>query len=261
MAVTVVVGVDNVTTVKFPPTLVDFEGWTQKKKILVILAHPDDPEFFCGAMISRWAAIGHEIHYCLLTTGQKGSQDVNQSLEEISAIRMKEQRMAAEALGVKGVEFLDYIDGEVVPDLDMRKKIVRIIRKYSPQIVLTSDPQNYFPTDNRINHPDHRAAGQAVIDAVFPAAGNALFFPDLFMKEHLDPVNIDELWISATVQPNLVVDMTDYFEAKISGIVCHRSQIGIHIGEFEKYMRARFVNEPTTGKFFYPEKFKRIAFK
>jgi LmbE family N-acetylglucosaminyl deacetylase len=253
--------VDNVTTINYPPLLEDFEGWTEKKKILVILAHPDDPEFFCGAMISRWTSIGHEVRYCLFTTGQKGSQNVNQTPEELKSIRMQEQRNAVEMLGVKSVDFLDYVDGEIVPDLEMRKRIVRMIRKYAPQIVVTSDPQNIFPTDNRINHPDHRAAGQVVVDSVFPAAGNPMYFPDLVLNEHLEPVNIEELWLSATVQPNLVVDMTDYFENKISVILNHKSQIGPNAAEFVKFMRTRFVEDPISGKQYYPEKFKRIILK
>ncbi|NMC85770.1 MAG: PIG-L family deacetylase, partial [Anaerolineaceae bacterium] len=136
--------------------------WNSTKKILVILAHPDDPDFFCGATLAHWVQQGHEVRYCLLTKGQKGSQDVHASPEEMGELRVKEQNAAAAAIGVKSVEFLGYMDGEIFPDLEMRRQIVRVIRKWQPDILVGCDPQNLFPGDNRINHPDHRAAGQAV---------------------------------------------------------------------------------------------------
>lgn len=236
------------------------EGWTDKKRILVILAHPDDPEFFCGAMIARWCKLGHEVRYCLLTKGHKGASDLSISSEELAAKRVIEQNAAAESLGVKSVEFLDYVDGEVIPDLEMRKKIVRVIRKWKPDILLTSDPLNMFPTDTRINHPDHRAAGQAVVDAVFPAAGNPMFFSELMQEEGLEPHTVQEVWLSATAQPNLCIDLTDYFEDKLKAIHCHRSQINVPFEKFDSWMRERFTKDPESKKIWYEERFKRIKF-
>jgi len=252
--------VDNVKDVKYPPVLEDFEGWNEKKRILVILAHPDDPEFFMGATLARWGALGHEIRYCLLTTGQKGSQDVNQKPEVLAALRKQEQQNAADSLGVKSIEFLDYVDGEVVPDLEMRKKIVRVIRTHKPQIVVSSDPLNYFPGDNRVNHPDHRAAGQAVLDAVFPAAGNPMFFPELISEEALLPVNVAELWFSIPAEANLVVDMTPYFDDKIKAITCHRSQINMDVTKFVEFMKTRWVTVNQQRQQVYLERFRRIVF-
>lgn len=255
------VGVDNVVIAKYPPELHDFEGWTEKKKILVILAHPDDPEFFLGATLARWAALGHEIHYCLLTTGQKGSQDGQQDPEVLAETRKDEQQRAADNLGIKSVQFMEYVDGEVIPDLDMRKKIVRIIRKLAPQIVITSDPLNYFPADNRVNHPDHRAAGEAVLGAVFPAAGNPMFFPELTIEENLNPVNVKELWFSIPKDPNLQVDVSAYFEAKIDAILCHRSQISVDVEKFKEMMRTRWVEADDHWQRIYLEKYFRIVFQ
>jgi LmbE family N-acetylglucosaminyl deacetylase len=250
----------NVQCVKFPPELEDFEGWKEKKKILVILAHPDDPEFFMGATLARWGMLGHEIRFCLLTTGQKGSQDVNQKPEELAALRKKEQMNAAENLGVASVEFLDYVDGEVIPDLEMRKKVVRVIRKYSPQILVSSDPLNYFPYDNRVNHPDHRAAGQVVLEAAFPAAGNPMFFPELLHEEGLFPVNLEELWFSIPAQANLELDMTDYFDRKIEAIACHRSQIGEDVEKFKEMIKQHWGIPTDDGKIIFKERFRRIVF-
>ena len=137
------------------------EGWDTPKEILIILAHPDDPEFFLGATIARWVNAGHTVRYVLLTRGDKGAQNELQTIEEILTIRKIEQEEAINILGVSSVEYLDYADGYLVPDLEMRKQIVRCIRKYQPQIIVTCDPSNVFPNQHYINHPDHRAAGQA----------------------------------------------------------------------------------------------------
>jgi LmbE family N-acetylglucosaminyl deacetylase len=236
------------------------EGWTDSKKILVILAHPDDPEFFCGAMIARWCAAGHEVRYCLLTKGQKGAPDLSLSEEQLAAKRVVEQQAAADSLGVKSIEFLDYVDGEVIPDLAMRKKIVRVIRHWKPEILVTCDPLNLFPSDNRINHPDHRAAGQAVIDAAFPAAGNPMFFPELIRDEGLAPHSVEEIWMSATAQWNLSVNVYDHFEDKIKAIHCHASQIGRDAAEFDEWMRQRITTDPQTGEKVFEEHFRRLKF-
>jgi len=249
-----------VTPVRFPPQLIDFEGWAETKRILVILAHPDDPEFFCGATLIRWANLGHEIHYCLLTTGQKGSQENELNPEGIAKMRRLEQQEAADLVGVKSIEFLDFIDGELFPDLHMRKELVKVIRRISPQIIITSDPQNYVTLENRLNHPDHRAAGEAVLGAAFPAAGNAQFVIPGNVNPNSQLVNPEEVWLSATNQPNLVIDISDYFDQKLAAISCHRSQIGDK-AEFIKRMRSRYYPDPESGKTFYIERFKRTILR
>lgn len=249
-----------VTPVKFPPELNDFEGWVETKRILVILAHPDDPEFFCGASLIRWANLGHEIHYCLLTSGQKGSQEREINPERISKIRRMEQQEAADFIGVRSIEFLEYLDGELFPDFHMRQKLVRVIRRISPQIVITSDPQNYVSLENRLNHPDHRAAGDAVLGAVFPAAGNTQFTFSGIDNVDFQVVNPEEVWLSATNQPNLVIDVSDYYEQKLAAISCHKSQIG-NIEEFYNRMRARSYSDLESGKNIFIERFKRTVLK
>lgn len=236
------------------------ENWKSSKRILVILAHPDDPDFFCGATLSRWCKQGHELHYCLLTKGQKGAQDPKVDAAELGATRVQEQEKAARTLGVKTVEFLDYIDGEVTPDIEMRRKIVKVIRKWQPDILLTSDPLNYFPTDTCINHPDHRAAGQAVIDAAFPAAGSPMFFPEQITHDGLAAHNVDEVWMSATASGNFSLEVSEYFPDKLRAIHCHRSQISLPLAEFDEMMKTRFTTD-AAGKSVYIEHFRRIVFK
>ena len=249
-----------VTPVKFPPELIDFEGWIETKRILLILAHPDDPEFFCGASLIRWAKLGHEINYCLLTSGQKGSQEKEINPERISKIRKVEQQEAANYIGVKSIEFLNYIDGELFPDKQMRQKLVEVIRRINPQIIITSDPQNYVTIENRLNHPDHRAAGEAVLGAAFPAAGNAHFNLPGTENSKSQLVNPEEVWLSATNGPNLVIDVSDYFQQKLAAISFHKSQIGDK-EEFFKRMLARSYNDPESGKNFFIERFKRTILK
>ncbi len=235
------------------------DNWQTPQKILVILAHPDDPEFFCGATLARWAKAGHTIHYWLLTCGDKGGEP-GDTPEGLCIKRHAEQNAAAKIIGVKSVQFLDLEDGTLEPSLEMRRKVVRIIRKEKPDVLVTSDPTNLFSGDRYINHPDHRYAGQIVLDAVFPAAGNALFFPELLEKEHLEPHMPSEVWVSLTRDPNVVLDVTDTWEKKIQALKKHQSQIG-DPKEFEEHMRSRRTDDSSEENPKYEEKFRVISYR
>ena len=233
------------------------ENWNHNKNILVIMAHPDDPEFFCGATIARWRSLDHHVSYCLLTKGQRGTQDQEADPLVIGGIRMGEQLNAAGVLGVSNIRFMDYMDGELVPDLQLRNELVRTIREIKPDIIVTSDPTNLFPGENRINHPDHRAAGQAVIDAIFPAAGNPGF------KVEKDNVQIpahevEEVWLSQTTQPNFDLNVTAYLEAKIEALLCHQSQVRLSREELRTKLMGRTEMDTGPGERVYVEKFRRI---
>ena len=198
----------------------------ENKRILVILAHPDDPEFFCGATLAQWALDGNEIAYCLMTKGDKGTNEQNHSNHQLPCLRIAEQRKAAAVIGVKDITFLNNPDGYLQPTLDVRKQIVRVIRQKKPNIVVSCDPTNYYMRDIYINHPDHRAAGQAVIDAVFPAAQNPDFFPELQVDEGLEPHHVEEVWLSLPKESNIIFDVTNTWTMKISALHQHKSQIG-----------------------------------
>ncbi len=234
------------------------EGWKNKKDILVVLAHPDDPEFFLGATIVRWIRAGHRLRYVLLTKGDKGSKDETLSADEVAQIRVREQNAAAAFLKVQSVDFFDYEDGYLIPDLEMRKKVVRVIRKYKPHILVTCDPSNLFPNHQYINHPDHRYAGQVVIDAVFPAAGNRFFFPEL-IAEGYEPHEVEEVWMSLTSQPDIKLNVTDYWDEKINVLKKHASQIG-EPDAFEKRMVER-IQQEEDQPFKYEEQFRRVKFR
>jgi LmbE family N-acetylglucosaminyl deacetylase len=236
------------------------DQWEIPQKILVILAHPDDPEFFCGASLARWAKAGHEIHYFLLTCGDKGFDDLQASADQICTTRHAEQNAAAAIIGVKSVRFLDLEDGLLVPTIDLRREVVRVIRQVKPDILVTCDPTHLFAGDYYINHPDHRYAGQVVLDAVFPAASNPFFFPELIKNEGLQPHKPREVWISLADNPNIILDVTDTWENKIRALKEHRSQIG-DPKEFEQRMRARKSDRSTEENEYYEEKFRVIKFR
>lgn len=233
------------------------ENWTSSQRILVILAHPDDPEFFCGATLARWAASGHDICYWLLTCGDKGASNPDTNPGELCGDRREEQRSAAAVLGIHKINFLENPDGFLVADLALRKDIVRIIRQERPDILVTCDPRTLVVGDNRINHPDHRAAGQAVLDAVFPAAGNPLYFPELLRDEGLQPHTPREIWISGTLEPNVHIDVTDLWETKLRALYQHQSQIGEREA-FTQRMRTRHTPDSTPENPRYEESFRRV---
>lgn len=234
------------------------EGWETPQTILVVLAHPDDPDFFCGATLARWAELGHTIHYVLLTRGDKGVRDSSVDPLQLAKAREMEQRCAADALGVHDVRFLDFEDGYLVPDLAARKAVTRAIRQYHPDVLVSCDPTYQFG-ENSINHPDHRAAGQLVVDAFFPAAGNAMYFPEL-IEEGYPPCPVKELWLSVTGSPNVTIDVTATWEKKIAALHCHDTQISDMV-QLDERMRARHTPESSDETPHYEEKFRRFLFR
>lgn len=234
------------------------DHWGNPQRILVVLAHPDDPEFFCGATIARWAAAGHEVAYCLLTCGDKGTQDRELTPGALCAQRQEEQRAAAAVLGVHRVRFLDYPDGYLVPDLELRRDITRVIRQEQPDVLVTCDPTNLYVRETLLNHPDHRAAGQAALDAVFPAARDHLNFVELWRDENLDPHIVREVWVSSPKEPNVTLDVTEYWEMKIRALHEHKSQIG-DPQALEERLRARHTEDSMPEAPRYEEKFRRLV--
>ena len=234
--------------------------WEEKRSILVILAHPDDPEFFCGASIAKWVKEGNTVSYCLLTKGDKGVNENFKGGTNIREIRIREQKKAASKLGVERINFLDVEDGYIVPDLGLRRKITGEIRKNKPDIVVTCDPTNFFIHDTYINHPDHRAAGQVTIDAVFPAAQNPYFFPELMDDDGLCPHHVEEVWLSLPKDPNVIIDVTEFWDFKISALLEHKSQIGDQAA-FIKRMTARRTDDSSEENPRYEESFRQIILR
>jgi LmbE family N-acetylglucosaminyl deacetylase len=201
------------------------EAPPEKKKVAVIFAHPDDPDFSCAGTVAKWTDEGHEVVYVLLTNGDKGSHDPEMLPERLVEIREAEQRAAAAAVGVNEVIFLGRPDGLLVHDIALRRDIVRIIRQVKPTTVVCGDPTMYWFAPWYINHPDHRAAGEAVLAALYPAAGNRNYFPEL-LAEGLEPHKIKELYISGSSQSDTFVDITSTIDRKIAALRAHASQMG-----------------------------------
>lgn len=225
-------------------------------RILVVMAHPDDPEFAAGGTIAHWTQEGHEVIYCLATRGDKGSDDPTMHPERLAAIREAEQHAAAAILGVREVLFLNYLDGTLEPNLSLRRDIVRVIRRYRPEIVVTMDPQTLIRGDRYINHNDHRAIGLATLDAIFPAAGNPLYFPEL-LQEGLEPHRVREVYLATTEHANHWVDITDTFDRKLAALRCHASQIR-DFAALEQRLRER-LRRSIDGREILAEGFRRIV--
>ena len=239
------------------------ENWDSPQNILVILAHPDDPEFFCGATLAKWARAGHHITYQLLTCGDKGfneSTPAEMTTDALCAIRHAEQTAAAKVIGVdaEAVHFMDRPDGYLVPDLNLRREIVRVIRRFKPEVLVTCDPQTLFAPYG-VNHPDHRAAGQVVMDAVFPAAGSPVFFPELLMEGY-EPHMPREIWCSLTMQPNVKVDVTETWQTKLEAILQHKSQVA-QVDKFIERMKSRRTEDSTEENPRFEENFRVVKYR
>jgi LmbE family N-acetylglucosaminyl deacetylase len=238
--------------------MMDFwEGWENPKRILAIFAHPDDPEFFCGATIARWIEHGHHVTYCIMTRGDKGSHDPNVIPAELAVLREEEQRAAACVLGVQAVRFLSYPDGQLMSDLETRAAVARVVREEKPDIVVTTDPTNFFPSDTYINHPDHRTAGEITIDAVYPAAYLPHYYPDQ-IKEGLAAHRVEEIWLTLTGQPNVVIDVSAYWEKKTQALLKHLSQIG-DPEQFAEGIRTWHTPDSTFENPRFEETFRRFV--
>jgi LmbE family N-acetylglucosaminyl deacetylase len=195
------------------------------KTVLVVVAHPDDAEFGFGGTIAMWAAAGKEINYLLCTSGDKGSGDPDAIPYRLAKTRRIEQINAAHALGARDVSFLSYADGTLTNTLDLRRDIVRGIRRYRPDAVICQDPTMRFGGNRYLNHPDHRAAGDACLDAVYPSARDPHVFPELLVED-LMPHKVAEVFMATSQNVDVWIDVTDCFDRKLEGLRQHVSQVG-----------------------------------
>jgi LmbE family N-acetylglucosaminyl deacetylase len=193
-------------------------------RILVVTAHPDDPDFGTAGSVAVWVAEGHEVAYCICTSGEAGEAPGDVPRAEVPALREREQRAAAEVLGVSEVTFLGHPDGRLQPTLDLRRDISRVIRRYRPDRVVAQSPERVW---DRVyaSHPDHLAAGEATLAAVYPDARNRYAHPEL-LDEGLEPWTASEIYVMG---PGLkgepvYVDITDSIDKKVDALRAHASQ-------------------------------------
>lgn len=196
---------------------------TEIERILVVTAHPDDVDFGAGGTVAAATTAGITVTYCIITDGDAGGSDHEVPRSEIPAIRRSEQRAAGEILGVHDVRFLGYTDGELTVTHELRRDISRVIRQVRPQRMLIQSPERNW---DRIygSHPDHLAAGEAAICAVYPDARNPFAHPVLFKDEGLADWAVPEVWVFGTPTPNHYVDATEHFDRKIEALRAHTSQ-------------------------------------
>lgn len=227
------------------------------KIVLAVFAHPDDMDFSSSGTIAKWAGKGADITYLVCTDGSKGSEDPTITPRKLAAIRKREQLEAAKILGVNDVIFLKHRDGELVVDFKLKEAISMVIRKKKPDLVITLDPTFLYSTKwGFVNHSDHRAAGQAAIDAVFPLARDRLNFPH-HEKQGLVPHKTKTLLLVSFENPEHFEDITKTFEKKLETLKVHKSQVSSD-SVFEKRIRERARMLGKKAGFRYAEGFKCI---
>jgi LmbE family N-acetylglucosaminyl deacetylase len=204
------------------------------KRVLVVMAHPDDCDFGAGGTIAQWTAKGIEVSYCIITNGDQGGEESGIPLEQMAQVRQKEQRDAGAALGVTEITYLNYRDGWLMPSIELRKEIVKAIRIAKPDRMLVQSPERNW---ERIfaSHPDHLAAGETAIQAVYPDARNPYAFTDL-KDAGFEPWRVREVWMTGSPTPNHYVDITETFDKKMAALDSHVSQTA-HNKELENMVR------------------------
>lgn len=198
------------------------------KRVMSIHAHPDDQEFTVGGTLAKWARAGSEIVTVCITSGGAGSNDhtpLDMTREALVPIREEEQREACRVLGISEVVFLGYEDGMLEPSLGLRRELTRIIRRYKPDAVVCGDPTMRFYGSMYMNHPDHRAASDVALDAVFPSAETRLIFPEL-LAEGLEPHKVSLVFIHGSAQSDTFIDISEQLDVKVAALKQHKTQMG-----------------------------------
>ena len=205
------------------------------KRVLVVMAHPDDCDFGAGGTIAQWTSQGIEVSYCIITNGDQGGEESGIPVEDMAKVRQQEQRDAGKALGVTQITYLNYRDGWLMPSIELRKEIVKAIRIAKPDRMVVQSPERNW---ERIysSHPDHLAAGETAIQAVYPDARNPFAFPEL-KAAGLEPWRVREVWITGSPTPNHFVDITETFSKKMAALHAHVSQTA-HNKELENMVRS-----------------------
>lgn len=226
---------------------------TKLAQVMVVTPHPDDAEYGVAGTVVCWVSQGKEIVYVVCTNGDKGTSDASIKPEELAKTREEEQIAAANLLGVREVIFLRHPDQGLEDTPEFRKEIVRLIRMYRPETVVTADPYRRY-----IWHRDHRMTGQVTLDAIFPYARDIFSYPDL-TKEGLDPHKVKEVLLWGTEDVNYRSDITRTFDVKLSALRCHKSQVGhIPLQELEERLRERHSSLAQGEEYELAEGFHRV---
>ena len=230
---------------------------------MVVMAHPDDAEFGCGATVAAWAREGWDVYYVICTDASGGGSDEATDVgpaarRAITDTRKAEQREAARILGVRDIVFLDLPDGTLQPTIELRRELVRLMRRYRPTRVVCQSPERTWKPAYPIgrHHPDHLAAGQAAMAAIYPACQNPWDFPEL-LDEGLPPHKVRELYVMGAPEVNHVVDVSATFDLKLAALAAHHSQVGARMAELEPRLRTWAAEMGAQHGFQYAELFHR----
>ena len=226
------------------------------KRGMVVVAHADDAEWGCSGTVAKLCDEGWEMVYVLCTDGSKGIDDPAISADELIRIREAEQTNAGKVLGLHEVVFLGYEDAMLQPTLDLRRDIARQIRRYCPDLVICQNPARDLVGRGYIGHPDHFAAGEATLSAIYPTARDRLTFPEL-LAEGLEPHKVKELWIMDRQNADQYVDVTDYIDVAVTALRAHVSQVAHD--DAEKYLKGWRSEIGSEVGFQYAEAFKRFV--
>ncbi len=222
---------------------------------LILVAHPDDAEFMCGGTTAAWCRAGTQVHYVVITDGSAGSNDVGATREALREVRAKEQRAAADVLGVRSLTFLGELDGMLEVNLETRRKVTREVRRLRPEVIVAPDPSRLWFGTGYINHSDHKAAGLLALSAIMPDSPTRLMFPEL-LEEGLEPYEVENLWLGSN-EPDTYVDISDTIDLKVKSLAQHVSQGG---ADAEERVRERAREIGAEGGHGFAEAFKTFRF-
>jgi LmbE family N-acetylglucosaminyl deacetylase len=211
----------------------------EAERVLVITAHPDDVDFGVAGSVAAWTDQGVDVAYCVVTDGDAGGFDPTVPRSDIPGIRRAEQEAAAKIVGVEQVYFLGHPDGRLYPTIELRRDLSRVIRQFRPGRVVCQSAERLL---DRIyaSHPDHLAAGEAALCAVYPDARNPFAFPELLQDEGLEPWTVHELWLMGPGDRSaaIAVETTATVDRKVTALLCHESQIPDREGLTKRVLEA-----------------------
>ena len=228
---------------------------TDNKRGMVVVAHADDAEWGCSGTVAKLCAEGWEMVYVLCTDGSKGIDDPEISGDELIRIRKAEQTNAGQVLGLRDVVFLGYEDAMLQPSLELRRDIAREIRRYRPDLLICQNPVRGLVGRGYLGHPDHFAAGEAALAAVYPTARDRLTFPEL-IGEGLEPHKVQEVWVMDRDNADQYMDVTDHIETAVAALRAHASQVDPE--DADKYLKGWRSEIGAEVGFQYAEAFKRF---
>jgi LmbE family N-acetylglucosaminyl deacetylase len=234
---------------------------SEERRALVVSAHPDDIEFGCAGSVARWVDEGWDVRYVIVTSGQRGVQDADADPAAFGRIREQESVAAAAVVGVSDVTFLGWMDSEVLfgDALELRRQLARQFRIHRPHRLVTLNPEP-LPTDFFVNHPDHRAVGQAMLDVTMTGGTTAAIHPELAREEGLAPWrSLEETWLMGPAGGAMVVDISETIERKIEALQAHVSQVGEW--DVATFMRERLRERGAAHGYAYAESFRVISYR